>query len=316
MVLEPSLMSLSQAKRVLIAGAGGGFDVMCGIPLALKLMEMGKEVHLANLTFSYMGGSDARMLAPGLYQVRSDTEGDQRYFPEKHLAAWLARRGLEDCVYLFDKVGLQPMVKNYRTLCEQLRPDALVLVDGGTDILMHGDEVGLGTPAEDITSLLAAQQVAVPTKLVCCVGFGIDAFHGVVHADFLENVARLTKAGACFGVHALVPQAAEVQGYLEALAYVHEHTPGRESIVNTSIADAIRGEFGDFHSLERTRGSGSELFINPLMSLVWTFDLVAVAQQCHYRDSLAHTQTIFEVSAAIEGYRRSIQPRRRRPLPM
>jgi hypothetical protein len=41
-------------------------------------------------------------------------------------------------------------------LVEHLVIDALVLVDGGTDILVRDDETGLATPVEDITSLAAA----------------------------------------------------------------------------------------------------------------------------------------------------------------
>ena len=53
------------------------------------------------------------------------------------------------------KVGVRPLRAAYQWLVEELRVSAVVLVDGGTDILMRGDEVGLGTPAEDMSSLAA-----------------------------------------------------------------------------------------------------------------------------------------------------------------
>jgi hypothetical protein len=34
--------------------SGGGFDVYAGLPLALSLLAMGKRVHLANFSFSYL----------------------------------------------------------------------------------------------------------------------------------------------------------------------------------------------------------------------------------------------------------------------
>jgi hypothetical protein len=311
----PLFERLRPCKDVLVAGAGGGFDVLSALPLALALEADGKRVHLANLTFSYLGGSDAVAIAPGLHEIRATTEGDGRYFPEKHLAAWRRARGEDDRVYTFDKVGAASLREAYALLARKLGVDAVVLVDGGTDILMHGDEAGLGTPAEDVTSLLAASALDVPVKALACIGFGIDAHHGVCHADFLENVAALARDGAYLGAFSLVAEADEARAWQDAVRYVQAATPGRESIVCASLADAVAGAFGDHHSVERTRESGTELFINPLMSLVWGFDLDAVAARCRYADAIRGTRTIFEVHAAIEAYRRTITPRKRRALP-
>ena len=49
---------------MLIAGAGGGFDVYAGLPIALALRDAGKEVFFANLTFTYLGGTNAPWIAP------------------------------------------------------------------------------------------------------------------------------------------------------------------------------------------------------------------------------------------------------------
>lgn len=99
----PFFRRLAASSRILIAGAGGGFDVMSGLPLALALEALGKQVHLANLTFTYLGASDARPLAPALHEVTSATQGDEGYFPERHLASWRAGRGEDDRVYCFEK---------------------------------------------------------------------------------------------------------------------------------------------------------------------------------------------------------------------
>jgi hypothetical protein len=70
--------------------------------------------------------------------------------------------------------------------------------------LLRGDEQNLGTPEEDMTSLAAVASVDVPTRIVACVGFGIDTFHGVCHANWLENVAALMAEGGFLGAAALV----------------------------------------------------------------------------------------------------------------
>lgn len=179
----PLFAALAGARRVLIAGAGGGFDVFAGLPLAVALWDQGVEVHLANLSFTPLELVDLDCwAAPHVALIRPETVGPDDYFPERVLARWLAAQDLPSDVYAFPKVGVQPIRAAYRHLVDRLGLDAIVLVDGGTDILMRGDEAGLGTPVEDITSLAAVAALDVPVKLVTCLGFGIDSYHGVVDA--------------------------------------------------------------------------------------------------------------------------------------
>jgi hypothetical protein len=309
----PFFDRLAGARRVLIAGAGGGFDVFAGVPLYAALRAQQKEVFLANLSFTYLGGTDAKIVTLGLQEVRSTTRGEERYFPELRLAQWLASRGEDDRVFAFEKMGVTPMRRAYDVLVRQLDVDAIVLIDGGTDILMRGDEAGLGTPEEDMTSLAAVAQLDVPTRLLACLGFGIDAYHGVCHAHFLENVASLTSAGAFLGAFSVLPTMPEGAAFLEAIDFAQARTPSRPSIVNGSIAAALRGGFGDVPLNDRT--AGSELFINPLMTLYFTFDLPGVAAHNLYLPLLEGTSSIFEVSARIEGFRHGVKARPWRAIP-
>src|ERR1051326_3280329 len=158
---EPPLFAvLAPARRVLVAGAGGGFDVYAGLPLALALAGAGKSVHLANLSFSQLWGVPPEdRLTPDVVAVDPDTLGPDDYFPERTLARWLAEHDLPSTVYAFERVGVAPLRAAYRALVARLEIDAIVLVDGGTDILMRGDEAGLGTPEEDASSLAAVAGV-------------------------------------------------------------------------------------------------------------------------------------------------------------
>jgi hypothetical protein len=305
--------ALEESRRVLIAGAGGGFDIYAGLPLRARLRALGKEVFLANLSFTYLGGTDAKRLTPALYAVDKATEGEGAYFPERTLARFLGRRGEATTVFAFEKVGVVPLREAYEHLVRTLAVDAIVLVDGGTDILMRGDEAGLGTPSEDITSLAAVASLSVPVRMVSCVGFGIDAFHGVCHAHWLENVARLAGDGGFLGAVALLQRMPEVKLYLEAVDDADAATPERPSIVNGSVASAIEGRFGDHHRSSRTKGS--TLFINPLMGLMWMFDLPTVARGCLYIDRLTETQTIWDVQLAIEAFRDGLTTRKPRTIP-
>ncbi|MGZ3421637.1 MAG: DUF1152 domain-containing protein [Polyangiales bacterium] len=303
---------LASAKRVLVAGAGGGYDVFCGLPLAFALHAAGKHVALANLSFTYLGGTDAQLLTPALARITPEVKGCDDYFPERYLAEHLAKSGIDWPIYAIEKVGVAPVRDAYREMVRREQLDAIVLCDGGTDILMRGDEAGLGTPAEDMTSLAAVSGIEVPTRLVACLGFGIDAFHGVCHAHFLEAVAALAEERAFFGATSLLPEMPEFAAYRAAVAFVHEKM--QPSIVNASIVDAVEGRFGDHHSSPRTRGS--TLFINPLMGLYWTFDLAAVARRSLYLRDLEGTRDIWDVQRVIEAFRHGIRPKPRVPIPV
>jgi hypothetical protein len=43
----------------------------------------------------------------------------------------------------------------------------------------------------------------IPHRLVACLGFGVDAFHGVNHSLVLENLAALERDGAYLGAFSL-----------------------------------------------------------------------------------------------------------------
>src|SRR5262249_30901145 len=160
-------------------------DVFCGLPLYFALRDAGKEVWLSNLTFTNLYGAAGRQITPALLQINADAHGSKYYFPERYLCEWFRSQGEEVALYCFERTGVGPLREGYQALAEELQLDAIVLVDGGTDSLMRGDEDGLGTPHEDIASIAAVDDTPVAVKLLACLGFGIDAFHGVCHAHFL-----------------------------------------------------------------------------------------------------------------------------------
>jgi len=80
-----------------------------------------------------------------------------------------------------------------------------VLIDGGTDSIMFGDEEGLGTPIEDVISMSAVHQTGIKKQYLLNLGFGVDHYHGVSHFRYLENVATLSREGAYLGAFHLIP---------------------------------------------------------------------------------------------------------------
>lgn len=312
---EPPLFTrLASASSVLIAGAGGGFDVYAGLPLAFALRAQGKQVHLANLSFSELARLDLDdWVAPDLAAVRPDSAGNDDYFPERTLARWLDRERLPTPVYAFPRTGVRPLTAAYQALVQHTGADAVVLVDGGTDILMRGDEAGVGTPEEDMASLAAVAALEGVDRLVACLGFGIDAYHGVCHAHVLENLAALDRAGAYLGALSIPSASPEARAYLDAVAHAQASTPLRPSIVNGQIAAALRGEFGDVSFTSRT--AGGELFVNPLMGVYFSVDLLALAGSVGYLERLGDTMTAIDVALVIEDHRDAVMRRPRRSFP-
>jgi len=297
----PAANILDRAETILLAGAGGGYDLYTGLPLYFALRAAGKTVHLANLSFATIYACNGLRIDPAIVEINSKTTANQPYFPELHLARWLKTQDEPDTIYCIDRTGAAPVAAAYKALCERLNPDAILLVDGGTDSLMRGDEPMLGTPQEDIASLAAVSTLNVETKLLACVGFGIDTFHGVCHHYVLEAMADLVQLNAFKGVWSLSHDMPEVKRYHDATDYVFNIQRGQRSIVNSSILAAAKGHFGDYHTTMRTEGS--ELYINPLMSLYWFFEADAVTRRNLYVDSIRKTQTYTELSLAIEAFR-------------
>ena len=313
MLKLPFFQELDKAENILIAGMGGGFDIFCGLPLYFSLKAQGKQVHLANLSFSFLPPLDDR-LSPTMLAVTADTPRFGDYFPEQFLCEWFRSQGDEVTIYCFERTGVKPLLAAYETLVAELQLDTILLVDGGTDSLMRGDEPGLGTPHEDVASITAVHQLSLPCKLMACLGFGIDTFHGINHYYFLEAVAELTQNGGYLGAFSLLQEMPEVQQYRQASEYVFAAMSKHISIVSSSILSALVGEYGDFHATPRTRGS--ELWINPLMPLYWCFQLDAVAQRVLYLEGMKETADYMDVRRIIGTFRQQLGPHRQmRHLP-
>jgi hypothetical protein len=300
----PFFSELKNAQNILLAGAGGGFDIFSGLPLYFGLEAAGKKVHLANLSFSFLPPAQVTKevrLSPSLLKVTADTPLLTDYFPELFLAQWFREQRKEVPIYCFERTGVKPLLASYKALMKDLGVDTIILVDGGTDSLMRGDEAGLGTPHEDIASILAVNELAVQRKMLACLGFGVDHFHGVCHAQFLEAVAELTSKHGYLGMFSLLEEMPEVQLYRKATQSVFNSMPQHISIVTSSIISALDGKYGDYHATMRTQYS--KLWINPLMPVYWCFQLSEVAERILYRDAMMNTETFSDSIGVIKEFR-------------
>lgn len=106
----------------------------------------------------------------------------------------------------------------YHTLAVLHDVDAILIIDGGSDSLMKGDEAGLGDPIEDAASVAAVASLPntvpapktttkakaaaaaaaaatvdfVPVRVLVALGFGCDRFNTVEDRDSFAAIAELT----------------------------------------------------------------------------------------------------------------------------
>ena len=311
MLDAPVLERLGHPRRVLLAGCGGGYDVLGAVPLHHVLRAAGVDVELASLSFCYLNGlPGARQDAviPNLYEVRGDAATPRAYCPEAHLARWLdGEHGGEHRVWCFDKTGVRPLARAYAALIERLAIDAVILVDGGIDAVLRGDETRLGTPAEDLTSLAAATAQRVPVALAC-VGMTAELRDGIAHAQVLERFAELARGGGYLGATALVPGTPACDAYVRAVDHVFAgQAEQKQSHVHRVITRALRGEFG---------AVAPHVWLSPLASMYWWLDAREVARTHLFLDSLRATDSIWEVGARIEAARAALPIREPAVMPI
>jgi hypothetical protein len=103
----PFLSRLDGCSRILVSGAGGGFDVYSGLPLFLHLKSLGKQVFLGNLRASTSARSPVFAGAWSRKEfTRRAPDGDGRRYSEsivRHCVPGLWEDELHDLtgVYVF-----------------------------------------------------------------------------------------------------------------------------------------------------------------------------------------------------------------------
>ena len=70
---------------------------------------------------------------------------------------------------------------------------------------------------------------------------------------------------------------------------------------------AMRGEFGS---------NGEHVWLSPLLSVLWFFSLPVVAKTHLFLADLAGPDGIWDVSARIEGFRKTLRVRERTKIPI
>ncbi len=301
--------ALSSCKNILISGMGGGYDVFCGLPIYFELQQAGHHVHLANYSFTDINRFEQGIwLTDSLVGVTADIQSDLAYFPELYLTQWF--RGTENhevTIWCFAKTGVRPLLENYQALVEHLDIDAILLIDGGVDSLLRGDELEIGTVVEDSISLIAVSELKhVSVRLLACLGLGAEL--EINYTQIFETIARLAQTDTFLGTCSLIARMDAYQKYKEAVVSVQSQPNQESSVINSSIISAVEGQFGNSHLTDKTRGS--RLKISPLMPTYWFFDLPAVARRNLLFSHLRYTDNLNEAFRALLQARHQLPTRK------
>jgi hypothetical protein len=292
--LPPFLQKLADptVKTVMLCGCGGGFDFVHSLLLYPELKRLGKSVVIGSYSFgdprAIKGDAEIIFDRGGAIakRVTGASVPDPYYGPEVHVCSYL------DAIYsdaaphfiyaYYARAFSVPLLRQlYEQLIRSHEIDAIVIVDGGSDSLMAGDEEGLGDPIEDAVSVTAVASLDPQiVKILVSVGLGTDRYNHVSDAASLRAIAELTQLGGFLGAVSLEPLNPGYRFYRDCLEHIYLGQ-GFRSVLSGTIASAIEGWFGRdvVPPLIRGRVGVGELFLWPLMAILWGFDVNAVASR-------------------------------------
>lgn len=285
----------SSSYSILIVGCGGGWDFMGAIPIIDSFV--GKIV-LANYSANC---SD--------YLCSKDAVGS---FPEEFVAPLIKRP-----FYVIGRHGALAVRQSLEKIIEEHKIDTLLLIDGGVDSLMHGDENGSGTILEDSIMLAAVKEIKDVKKYIATLGFGTETEEELNHYCALENIAQLFKMDGFLGSCALTKNMSCFKNY-KNIQQIAIKAGAKPSHIHTKVIAAVEGGFGKQELEYDTRLSQStgDVFINPLMALYWFYDLDAVIQNNIFVTLLEKTNTYIDAKMILRQNVDLMNKRPRMTIPL
>lgn len=267
---------LQKSQNILIAGCGGGYDIYAGFVLYNQLKEIGKNVTMASYTFT-----SNIVDCPGIVKVNDYcyivdkttkcVKQNEDYFPELPLAKFL-----NEPIYTFRCVPPHMLFESYAHLIKILNIDTIVLVDGGIDSVLMGDEKQFGSPLEDLTSVIAVAHLVreklVQNAYLYCTALYVDEPSVEL---FMRNIGTITRNGGFIGFYSMGPK------YLAPYKQLLELT-NPKSIISESIVASIEGHTGNYRNPNLAsrceevidgKTTDEYPFINPLTSSYWIVDV-------------------------------------------
>ena len=169
------------------------------------------------------------------------------------------------------------LYNSYLNLCKKFNIDTIILIDGGIDSVLFGDEKVFGSPLEDLISVVAVGKL-INDKIIkgylYCTGLYVDECDVKL---FMRNISNLTKINGFVGCYSLDKQ--YLQDYNQLLSLTNP-----KSVINESIVAAIEGYTGHYENPTlkarcEENGEKDYPFINPLTASYWIVDIESLIKQ-------------------------------------
>jgi len=274
------------------------------------LMKLEKNVFIHSYSFGHISLIDKNALQiwknPDVKLINATLLPNKEYDPELQMCAFLDLKYPDQApheIYAsYARDWCVPKLKSfYDFLVEKHNIDCIIIIDGGSDSLMKGDESGLGDPIEDAVSVMAANLIEkqIP-KILLAVGVGSDRFNDVSDASTLRAIAEITRLGGFLGSISLEPNNAGLAFYSSCLHYIYERQTFRSVLSGVIVASAWGHHAFDVPSdmvaqtptpqdlpgmyrfpVGLKRIQPGQCYLWPLMAHIWAFDVTVVAKRSY-----------------------------------
>jgi hypothetical protein len=142
-------MENTESKTIFLCGCGGGYDIYGSIPHYFKLKSSSNvEITLINYSFTErtLLSRFGQQLTTLLFRVDPKDVSlltDDIYFPEQRLANEL-QIPIYAIICNYNQTTIELIIQAYKYLIQDQIIDELILIDCGSDVLLTGNEQGLG----------------------------------------------------------------------------------------------------------------------------------------------------------------------------
>ncbi|MFL5828254.1 MAG: DUF1152 domain-containing protein [Thermoleophilaceae bacterium] len=260
--------ALSEARRPLVIGIGGGGDVVGALATAeLCRIYNGADPVVGGVTWErrvidpepgprrLTEVEGAELIGETVALAGPDTRAGDVVFAEAHMARFLGK----PTVLVDPNDGAAAIAEDLMAAANQLGCDLLVFVDVGGDVLAAGGEPGLSSPLCDAVLLAAAARIQRTGAKVIGGVFGIGCDGELTFDEVMARLAELGTARALGGV----------RGLTAAVAYRLEQAV--REVPTEASALAIRAFHGETGNAE-IRGGRRTVALSPACTLTFYFD--------------------------------------------